>query len=68
MAGNPLTAAGRVTERFRRTSYGRLEIDIRIDDREAYEAPFAVRWNLRLAPGMDLIESVCAENNRFGRR
>jgi hypothetical protein len=67
MAGNPLTDAGRVTERFRRTSYGRMEIDITIDDRKAYEAPFTVRWNQRLAPETNLVEFVC-ENNRFGRR
>lgn len=66
MAGNPLTDAGRITERFRRTSYGRMEIDITIDDKKAYEAPFTVRWNQRLAADTNLIESVCSENNRFG--
>ena len=39
MAGNPLTDAGRIFERFRRPSYGRMEIDITVDDRRAYEAP-----------------------------
>jgi hypothetical protein len=68
MAGNPLTDAGRVIERFRRPSYGRMEIDIIIDDRKAYEAPFTVRWNQRLAADTNLIEFVCAENNRFGRQ
>ena len=67
MAGNPLTGAGRIIERFRRTSYGRIEVNITVDDARAYEAPFTVRWNLRLAPDTNLIESVCAENNRFGR-
>jgi len=67
MAGNTLTAAGRVTERFRRPSFGRMEVNITIDDAKAYEAPFTVRWNLRLASDTNLIESVCAENNRFGR-
>ena len=66
MAGNPLTGAGRIIERFRRTSYGRIEVNITVDDARAYEAPFTVRWNLRLAPDTNLIESVCAENNRFG--
>ena len=67
MAGNTLTDAGKVTERFRRTSFGRMEVNITIDDAKAYEAPFTVRWNLRLATDANLIESVCAENNRFGR-
>jgi hypothetical protein len=65
MAGNPLTDVGRIVERFRRPSYGRMEIDITVDDQKAYEAPFTVRWNLRLAADTNLIESVCAENNRF---
>jgi hypothetical protein len=68
MAGNPLTDAGNVIERYRRPSYGRMEIDITIDDRKAYEAPFTVRWNQRLAADANLIESVCAENNRFSSR
>ncbi|HVG73230.1 MAG TPA: hypothetical protein VM819_20120 [Vicinamibacterales bacterium] len=67
MAGNPLTDAGRVTERFRRPSYGRMEIDITIADTKAYEAPFTVRWNQRIAEDTNLIESVCLENNRFAR-
>jgi hypothetical protein len=67
MAGNPLTDAGKITERFRRTSYGRMEINITIDDDKAYEAPFTVRWNQRLADDTNLIEFVC-ENNRFGRQ
>ena len=66
MAGNPLTDAGRIVERFRRPSFGRMEIDVTIDDRKAYEAPFTVRWNQRLTVDTNLIESVCAENNRFG--
>ena len=63
-AGNPLTDAATVTERFRRPSYGRMEIDITIDDRKAYLRPFTVRRNQALMVEGDLIESVC-ENNHF---
>ena len=66
-SGNPLTDAARVTERIRRPSYGRMEIDIVIDDPKAYERPLKVRWNQRLAPDDELIEFVCAENNKFPR-
>lgn len=65
--GGKLTDAGRLTERFRRPSYGRMEIDITIADTKAYEAPFTVRWNQRIAEDTNLIESVCLENNRFAR-
>ena len=67
-AGNPLTDAAKITERFRRPSYGRMEIDITFDDPRAYLKPFTVRWNQRLTPDDELIEFVCAENNRFGRK
>lgn len=67
MSGNPLTDAARVTERIRRPTYGRMEIDITIEDRKVYERPLEVRWNQRLAAHDDLIEFVCAENNKFPR-
>ena len=63
--GYPLTDAARITERFRRTSYGRMEIDITIDDRKAYLRPIKVRRNQALMVEGDLIESVCLENNHF---
>ena|SRR5205823_5214517 len=34
--GNPLTAAAKVTERFRRQNFGNLEIEITVDDPKAY--------------------------------
>ena len=63
--GNPLTDAAKITERFRRPAYGRMEIDITIDDRKAYLRPFTVRWNQTLAIDEELIESVCQDNNHF---
>lgn len=63
--GSPLTDAAIITERFRRPSYGRMEVDITIDDRKAYLKPFTVRWNQALVVDGDLIESVCLENNHF---
>jgi hypothetical protein len=63
--GNPLTDAATITERFRRPSYGRMEIDITIEDRKAYLRPFTVRLNQALMVDGHLIESVCLENNHF---
>ena len=64
--GTPLTDRATITERFRRTSYGRMEIDITIDDPKAYTRPWTVRVNQRLMPDQELIEFVCLENQRFG--
>jgi hypothetical protein len=63
--GTPLTEEGKMIERFRRPSYGLLEIDVTIDDPRAYTAPFTVRVNHRIMPNTDLIEFICAENDKF---
>jgi len=67
ITGSPLTDAGHITERFRRPSFGRMEIDITIEDRKAYTKPFTVRVNQQLMLDEELIEFVCLENQRFGR-
>jgi hypothetical protein len=63
--GAPLTSAGKLIERFRRPNYGRLEIDVTIDDSKAYTRPWTVRVNQRLLPDTELIEFVCNENQKF---
>jgi hypothetical protein len=61
--GSPLTEAAKVTERFRRVSYGVLEIDVTIDDPKAYTKPFTVRVDQRIMLDTELIEFICNENN-----
>ena len=63
--GTPLTDAATYTERFRRVSYGRMEIDVTVDDPKAYTAPWTVRVNQRIMPEQELLEFVCNENNRY---
>ena len=64
--GTPFTDQGKLTERFRRVSYGRMEIDITIEDPKAYTKPWTVRHNQELMPDTELIEFICLENQRFG--
>ena len=64
--GSPLTNTGKMIERFRRPTYGKLEIDITIDDPKVYTKPFTVRVNQRIMPDTDLIEFICTENDRSG--
>jgi hypothetical protein len=66
--GTPLTDAAKVTERFRRTSYGRMEIDVTIDDPKVYTRPWTVRVEQRIMPDQELLEFVCLENQRFGAK
>jgi hypothetical protein len=63
IAGNPLTSAGRVTERFRRINYGHMEIDVTIDDPKAYTRPWTVRVQQRLNPDTELMESICFDKD-----
>ena len=63
--GAPLTDAGKITERIRRVNYGNLEIDVTVDDQKAYTRPWtAVTIRQRLLADDELIEFVCAENER----
>jgi hypothetical protein len=57
----------RTTERFRRVNYGRLELDITVEDAKAYTRPWTVRVNYRLLPDQQLIEFVCNENEQSSK-
>jgi hypothetical protein len=62
--GSPLTDQGTLTERWTRRTYGDLRIDVTIDDPKAYTRPFTVRLNQKVVPDGELIEFICAENER----
>ena len=64
MRGLPGTEALRVTERFSRPRIGHMDIQVTIDDPQAYTKPWNVKLAWRLLPDADLIESICEENNR----
>jgi hypothetical protein len=65
LIGSPLTDVGKLTERFRRPAYARMEIDVTVEDQKAYTRPFTVRLYQELMLGDELIEYVCLENQRF---
>ena len=61
--GSPITNAGRLIERFRRPTYGTLDIEVTIDDPKAYTRPFKATVNYRLSTDTQLIEFVCIEKS-----
>jgi hypothetical protein len=61
--GSPLTSEAKLTERFRRTSYGNLELTVTIDDPKAYTKPFSAVIHNRLAPDLQLSEFVCIDKD-----
>ena len=66
--GSPYSDQSRFVERFRRPVFGKLEIDITVDDEKFYSKPFAVRINQRLLADEEPIEFVCNENQQFRQR
>jgi hypothetical protein len=63
-SGSPVTDAATITERYRRVTYGKLEIDIAVDDPKAYTAPWTVRLNHVIVVDTDLLDYVCLENEK----
>jgi len=55
------TEALKITERFRRTSRGRMDITITAEDPEAWLAPWTRIKTAGLVEGTEIVEFVCAE-------
>ena len=66
MAGNPLSSAAKLRERIRRPSFGRLEIEITVDDPKGYTRPWTVTIPMDHAGEVELFEEMCLENEKFG--
>jgi len=66
-AGRPATEQLRVVERFRRTDFGHMDIEVTIDDPKTYTRPWNVTERLTFMPDTDIIEYMCTENNRYFR-
>jgi hypothetical protein len=64
MRGLPGTEALKTTERYTRPTVGRILIDLTIDDPKAYTKPWNVQLSWSLQPDIELIESICEENNK----
>ena len=66
--GSPYSQQAKFTERITRPNYGRLTIDMTVEDPKAYTKPFTVRVDQRIVPEIELIEFVCNENQQFRRK
>jgi hypothetical protein len=62
--GSPMTEAARMTERFRRVNYGKLEIEVTVDDPKAYTAPWTIKLNQLIVLNTELLDFVCLENEK----
>jgi len=62
--GTPWSDALKMTERFRRPTFGSLQIDVTIDDPKTFAKPFTVRVYRNLLVDQEMIEFICNENEQ----
>jgi hypothetical protein len=62
--GHARSESMRITERFRRRDFGHMDLQLIVDDPKYYTRPFTVTTGLRLIPDSDVLEYVCAENEK----
>jgi hypothetical protein len=62
--GSPMTDAARMTERFRRINYGRLEIELTVNDPKAYAKTWTVKLNQNIVLNTELLEYYCTDNEK----
>jgi hypothetical protein len=66
--GSPMSDAARMVERFRRVNFGRLEIDVTIDDPKVYTRPFTVTLHQQLVVDTELLDYHCMDNEKDAGR
>jgi hypothetical protein len=59
--GHPHTEKLRLTERYRRPDFGRLDIEVTFSDPETFAKPFTVQAGAEFAADTEMLEWVCNE-------
>ena len=62
--GNPMTDAAKILEKFHRSDFGHMDIEITVDDPKAYTKPWTVTLHQVIALNTDLLDFVCADNEK----
>ena len=60
--GHPHTEQLRTTERYRRRTFGTLDVEVTFNDPGAFAKPWTVAVRAELAPDTEMIEWVCNES------
>jgi hypothetical protein len=63
-AGYPHSEDLRITERYRRVDFGRIDMSATVNDPKAYARPWSISGSLELDPDTELLEYVCNENEK----
>lgn len=67
MVGHPHSERLRVTERFRRTDFGHMQVQVTYDDPEVLTKPLTISVAVRYAADSDMLEYVCNEDEQDTR-
>jgi len=62
--GHPRSESARLTERYHRRDFGHLDVEVTVNDPKYYTRAFSVKLPFHLIPNSDVLEAVCAENER----
>ena len=64
MGGHPHSEALHITERFHRRDFGHIDLSVTFQDPKAYNKPWTIAFTVNMAPDTEMLEYVCAENER----
>ena len=62
--GHPHSEALHVTERYRRTDFGNMQLEVTFEDSKTYVKPWTIKMAVAYMPDTDLLENVCLENEK----
>jgi hypothetical protein len=64
MFGHPRSESMRIRETYRRRDFGHMDLEGTLEDPKYYTRPFTVKAEFNLIPDGDVLEFVCAENEK----
>ena len=64
LIGHPHSEALRIVERFRRSDFGHMDVEMTFDDPQLYTKPFTLKIPFELLADADIFESFCHENEK----
>jgi len=62
--GHPRSETMRITESYRRRDFGHMDLEVSIEDPKYYTRPFSFKTQLNLIADADVLEYICAENEK----
>ncbi|MGA2878515.1 MAG: hypothetical protein ABSG13_06160 [Bryobacteraceae bacterium] len=63
VSGHPHSEALRIVERYHRRDFGRLDVEVTLDDPQMYTKPFTIKFTYQLLADADIFENIC-ENEK----